>query len=57
MKLIQVTHDDSGKHYVYKCPICGLVITSDRVVTMCLVCRELAEDVAEEMEVENDRNE
>ena len=55
MKLIQVIHDDNGKHYVYKCPTCGLVITSDRVVTTCLVCREWAEDVAEETEETNDR--
>lgn len=46
---------DNGKHYVYKCPTCGLVITSDRVVTTCLVCREWAEDVAEEMEETNDK--
>ena len=55
MKLIQITHDDAGNHYGNKCPTCSLVITSDRIVTTCLVCREWAEDVAEEMEETNDR--
>ena len=30
MKLMQVIEDESGKHYIHKCEVCGQTITSDK---------------------------
>ena len=57
MKLIQVIHNTAGKIYIYECPVCGFSVMAYETdqYAVCPNCSEWAEDVAEEMEAENDR--
>ena len=58
MKLVQIINSDKCTLYVYQCEVCGHKLITDRETTdpVCSECSEWAEDVAEEMEAENDKS-
>ena len=57
MKLIQIIHDESGTHRIYKCEMCGYILaTDDEDVEHCPRCMAWARNVVKEMEAENDNS-
>ena len=54
MKLIQIIHDESGIHRIYKCEMCGYILTKDDSdIELCPRCLTWARNLVKEMEENN----
>ena len=54
MELVQIIHDESGIHRIYKCEMCGYILTKDDSdIEMCPRCLTWARNLVKEMEENN----